>query len=299
MGKLQHRLEYGLYRAVETAALYLPESVLPGMADLLATLAFSALRVRRSVSLANLAAAFPGMSTEEHRALCRAAYRHFCRAMLEFFRLQRWRPEQLNRRVQIARPELFRQCLVEHPGGVVLVSGHLGNWEPALAYIARFVRPVTAVMRRLNNPGVDARMVAVRRRWGTELIYSRHALRGGLRALWQGRVLAMLADQDAGPGGIFVPFLGRPASTAAGPAWLALKSGAPLLFAACLRQPKGTFRLELVPIADHHSDRDASRALEAVTRRYTAILEDFVQRYPEQYFWLHRRWKTRPPTTDP
>ncbi len=296
MGGVPQRLEYVLYRMAERLALGLPESCLPRAADLLSVVAFHGLQVRRAVCLSNLAVAFPGMPLRQRQALARAAYRHFCRLVLEFFKLQRWEPEQLKRRLHVATPEPFRRFLQEFSGGVVLVSGHLGNWEPALAYLAHFVRPTTAVMQRIKNPGVDARMAAVRRRWGTELVYSRGALRAGSRALKQGRLLAVLADQDAGTRGLFVSFLGRPASTPPGPAWLALKYRAPLLFAASIRQPNGLYRLELVPLATDYPDRPFRGALEALTYRYAMVLEQYVHRYPEQYFWLHRRWKTRLPT---
>ena len=122
----------------------------------------------------------------------------------------------------------------------------------------------------------------------------RHSLREILKALRQKKFVAILADQDAGHSGLFVNFMGRPAATAQGPAAFVLKTGAPILFVASLRQPGGRHLIESEALyfdnLPGHWNEDEK--LRHITQAWTAVLEKYVRRYPDHWFWMHRRWKT-------
>jgi Lauroyl/myristoyl acyltransferase len=156
------------------------------------------------------------------------------------------------------------------------------------------MNPVDFLVRPLSNPGTEALIARVRARAGVGCISTAEGTRGIYAALAAGRWVAILGDQDARRRGCFVPFLGQPASTAAGPARVALKSGAPIVMGFSVRRPDGRFDLEvrgpLVP-----PEPGAPGAVERLTALHAALLEERVRARPELWFWLHRRWKTRPP----
>jgi KDO2-lipid IV(A) lauroyltransferase len=156
---------------------------------------------------------------------------------------------------------------------------------------------VDFVVQALSNPGVDAMLARSRERAGVGTIPRGAGIRSVFQALRENRCVALVADQDARSGGVFVPFFGTLASTAVGPAELALRTGAPLIVGFATRQDDGRHVLELEPPLEVSEPRspDAARRL---TAAHTARLEARIRARPEPWFWLHRRWKTRPPATE-
>jgi len=179
--------------------------------------------------------------------------------------------------------------------GAVVASGHIGNWEVAGAAVASRGIQTDVVARGQRNRLFDEDINGTRRNFGLRVVPQSSATKGILRALRQGRVAGLVSDQDAGANGLFVDFFGWPASTARGPALFAVRTGAPLYLGLFVREPGfpqryvGTF--ELIE-TERTGDRDAD--VEALVAAYTRKLEEAVRRHPEQYFWYHRRWKTRP-----
>jgi KDO2-lipid IV(A) lauroyltransferase len=177
--------------------------------------------------------------------------------------------------------------------GVVLVSGHLGNHEIGAAALAARGIPLDGVAQRQANPLFDASLIAARERLGFHVIDRRHATRLGLKSLRRGHVLAFVADQNAGRAGIFVPFFGRLASTHRGAALFAVKAEAPLFLGTSLRKDNG-YEVRLHPI-EVSREGDLDDVVYRLTHAFTQRLEAVVRSAPEQYLWLHRRWRTRPP----
>jgi KDO2-lipid IV(A) lauroyltransferase len=177
--------------------------------------------------------------------------------------------------------------------GAVIVTGHLGNWEAAGAAVSQLGMPLAAVVKRQSNSRFDGLLVESRRRLGIEPIYMEEARVRMPDLIRSGVSVALVADQDARNRGIFVPFLGRPASTFRGPARLALQTGAPLFFGAAIREGDG-YRAVVEPVI---ADRNGPGAERELTRSWVERLEYRVRLHPEQYFWFHRRWKTVPETT--
>jgi KDO2-lipid IV(A) lauroyltransferase len=183
--------------------------------------------------------------------------------------------------------------------GVIIVTGHLGNWELAGSYVAARGVPLDVIVRRMANPLFDRFLNGTRERIGMRVVYDAEAVRRTPRALREGSAVAFLADQGVlGLASTFVPFFGRPAKTPRGPAVFALRFKAPVVFACALRKPNGRFvmHFEEVPVQDT-GDRDTD--VDAIVATYTATLERWVRRAPEQYFWQHRRWRRQPPGTPP
>jgi len=249
------------------------------------------LGLRRRVAQENLALAFPQWSAAERERVLREHYRELGRVAAEYAHLDR-----------LGRAPLG-EVFVETDGigvlealrgrGAILLSGHYSNFELMGAMLAR-LNPVDFLVKPLSNAGVERFIAARRAAAGVGCISTSEGTRGVYQALAAGRWVAILADQDAGRRGLFVPFFGSLASTAAGPARLALKTGAPIVMGFSVRRPDGRFDLQIeAPL--ELADPEAPEAVPRLTAHHVAVLETQVRARPELWFWLHRRWKTRPP----
>lgn len=276
----------GLSLAERLASL-LPARAAERLGGAMGQVAHRPLAVRRRTVESQIAAAFPDRPPSWAREVARACYRHFGREAALTLRASRAGRALLPGRVAGGEEALatFRRHVSPGSGSLV-VTGHLGNWELAGAFLAVAGLPVVAVVRR-QEPGFERRLAELRRRLGVASIPMEEATRALPRALDAGKTVALVADQHAGDRGVAVPFLGRPASTFRGPARLSLCLGAPLLFGALVREGEG-YRAVLEPVATPEPGPEAEGEL---TRRWVACLEEAVRRWPEQYLWLHRRWK--------
>jgi KDO2-lipid IV(A) lauroyltransferase len=175
--------------------------------------------------------------------------------------------------------------------GLIFVGGHIGNWEVGGAYLAARGIPIDVVVRRMTNPLFDTYLTETRQRMGVTVISDRDVVRRTARSLQEGRAVVFLADQGVKHlASTYVPFFGRPAKTPRGPAVFALRWNIPVIFGAALRQRSGKYRLSLEPVqVERTGDREAD--VDRVVARYTEILERYVRKAPEQYFWHHRRWR--------
>ena len=181
----------------------------------------------------------------------------------------------------------------------MIVTGHLGNWELGGSFVAARGCAINAVARGMQNPLFDRYLTETRQRLGVAVIHDSEAVRRVPRIVRDGGVVAFLVDQGAvGLASTWVPFFGRWAKTPRGPAVFALRLDAPLIFATAIRQPNGRYiiHFEDVPVT-RTGDREAD--VDAIVASYTNTLERWVRRYPEQYFWQHRRWKHQRPGTPP
>ncbi|HMI43526.1 MAG TPA: lysophospholipid acyltransferase family protein, partial [Gemmatimonadaceae bacterium] len=181
--------------------------------------------------------------------------------------------------------------------GAVLVTGHIGNWELAGAYVAARGIPLDAIVRGMANPLFDAYINHTREVIGMTVVHDSEAVRRTPRSLRAGRAVAFVADQGVmGLASTFVPFFGRPAKTPRGAAVFALRFDTPVVFVVALRQPNGRYRIVVERIeAPQTGDRD--KDVDAIVARFTQHLEKWVRAVPAQYFWQHRRWRRQPPDT--
>ena len=295
--KIQHAIEYILFRAIELSIQSLPAFLLKPFADFIAFIVFKIIKYRREVALDNLRHAFPEKSTDEHFRIAYHSCRHFVLLILEFMKLASWNEAQLEKIITIERTPAVEEMLEGAKGqGAIVVSGHFGNWEMAIAYLAsRFFEGATVIQQRQKNGLIDRHVADMRRRWGIKIIYSRGAVNNALTSLKKNQFLALLCDQDAGQRGAFVPFFGRMASTPVGAAVLHLRSKAPLFFGYSVRKGKFQYEGFVSPIEYRGNYQVNTENIEKITAAFTAQLEKFVRIYPEQYLWMHQRWKTARP----
>ena len=291
---LQHRLEYLGFRALVGTARVLPEAAALGLGERLGSLAAAALPSRRRVVDANLALAFPERSPAWRAEVARASWRHLGRESVATFRLGAASRADAMARTEVYGMEALREA-VASGRGAILVGGHIGNWEAGGAALAARGVAVEGVAFRQGNPLFEEDLVRNRARLGIQVVYRVDAPRAAVRAVREGRVPALVADQDARGSGIFVDFMGVPASTARGPAVFALRTGARLFLGSALARPGVPgWDLHLDPV-DVEPTGDLEADVRRLTEAHTRALERWVREVPEQYFWQHKRWRTRPP----
>lgn len=285
-----HLAEYAATRLIAGIFVGLPPGAASGLGRVLGVLSRAAGQ-RRAVAEQQLSASFPDRDADWVVATVRACYRHFGREVAEIARLFRFGTNGLSARLAVDPDAAEHVARMKAGCGTIVVTGHLGNWEVAGAYLSSLGVPVAAVVKRQSNGRFDAWLQESRRRAGVEPIYMEDAARAIPRLLKSGTSVAIVADQAAGGRGRIVTFLGRPASTYRGPALLALATGAPLVFGSLVRADT-EYRMTIDPC--EIPDRSAGEAAERermLTGSWVRRLEARVRETPAQYLWFHRRWK--------
>ena len=291
-----HKAEYAALRGVVAVLGSLDWRLAGTIGAHIAALGYRPLGIRRRVVERQIAAAFPGMSESGVRRIARKAYQHLGRASIEAAILPRLGRDAVLDLFEGSNFKVVEDAL-ERRRGLIFVTGHLGNWELGGAYIAARGVPIDVITRRMSNPLFDRYLTETRSRIGMNVVHDADAVRQTPRALRENRAVAFLADQGVlGLASTFVPFFGRPAKTPRGPAVFALRLRVPIVFGAAVRQPSGKYRLVFEPVEVEHTD-DREKDIDRIVANYTATLERWVRRYPEQYFWHHRRWKRQPADT--
>jgi len=289
-----HALETLLVQALARCVRALAWQGSLGLGERLGDLAHG-LGLRRGVAEDNLARAFPERSAGERATILRAHYRELGRVVAEYARLSELARAPRGRVFANVRGLEHFEAL--RGRGAILLTGHFGNFELGGAMLGQ-LHAVDVVVRPLSNPGVEALLARERERAGLTAIPADRGIRRVYESLRAGRWVAMVGDQDARHHGAFVPFLGRPASTALGPARIALATGAPILMGFVTREPDGRLILDVEPPLEV-DDPAAPDAALRLTALHTARLEAHVRERPEMWFWLHRRWKTKPQVAPP
>lgn len=313
--KTRNRLaDYAVYLAVR-ALVGVVQMVSPriayAVADFFAWLAFAAAKGRRRVALENVRAAFPELAADPAGAdrLVRAMYRHFMRASIELVLLPR-KLVMTNWRKHLVMADGGLPALL-HGRAVLIVTAHLGNWEMAGFAMGVFGFRTYAIARALDNPYLERFTLHFRQRTGQTILDKNKdypLITDVLKA--RGKV-ATLADQDAGPKGVFVDFFGRPASTHKAIALMAMEFDAVMVVMGVPRVNRADYpqrpdfdpgsplapmfyAVKCADVIDPREYADDPNAVKAITARYTSALEKLIREHPEQYFWLHRRWKHQP-----
>ena len=291
------RVVFGFVRAVMAALAALPLVVAVRVAAGIARLAYWCAPGLRRTGMTNLAIAFPDEPLAERRRILRESIANLGRMAAELAHLPRLTEADL-REMVVFEDEAWWAANVGAPrdtGGLIL-SGHFGNWE--LLVFAHGMRgyPVSMVHRAIANPLVDRWLNALRARAGTRLVRKRHAAGGVLKALHDRELLVLPFDQNSTRGlGVFVNFFGKPASTNSGIARLALRSGAPVVPVFIVREGRSArHRVHVLPIMYVQRTGDVESDVSRITQELSVLFEGMVRRHPEQWLWVHKRWKTRP-----
>ncbi len=293
--KLQHRLEALAASLVGGFVQLLPRSAALVLGRGLGRAWGAVDRRHLEVAVANLRASFPDWDETRLYATARGVYRHFGSILFDILWLEGRSAETYTRLMEFEGRENFEKA-VAAGRGVLYCTAHLGNWELYAAGHAILHERFGVLARPLDNPLLDARLCAFRTAWGNTVIYKRKALSRVIRLLREGRSVAVLLDQNVQrDDGIFIEFFGRPAATTTMAAALALKTGCALVPVHALLLPDGRYRMSYEPalqVDPNPKDRDVEIA--RLTQLLAAHSEAWIREHPEQWLWIHRRWKTQP-----
>ncbi len=250
-------------------------------------------RYRRRVIFYNLHNAFPEKKFGDLKKLIRPIYKNFIYLWLEFLQTEKLSENIIKDRININNLHVLKKALKKNKG-IILVSAHLGNFEWLSSILGILQLPVIAVAKKQKNRYVNQFLMDLRQKFGTQIVYKREVLKQGLKALKNNQILGLISDQNAGKKGVFIDFFNQPASTVNGPAIFYLRTKAPLIAIYLIRKDYACFDLfaEEIQLSENLKLNDDN--IRNITQAYTANLEKWVRKYPEQYFWMHRRWKTKP-----
>jgi KDO2-lipid IV(A) lauroyltransferase len=296
---LSHRAEYYSLRATVAALRVLPWETAGRIGARLGALGYRPFGIRKHVVERQIAGAFPEWPAGKVKRVALASYRHLGRSAIETALLDSLGKEGLLKLVESVEGWHHVEQVMSKGLGAILVTGHIGNWELAGAYVAARGIPIDVIAREMANPIFDKYLNSTREGIGMVVVKDTDAVKRTPRSLRAGRAVAFVADQGVmGLASTFVPFFGRPAKTPRGAAVFALRFNVPVLFVVALRKPNGKYRIVVEPIeAKQTGDREQD--VDAIVARFTQVLEKWVRVVPEQYFWQHRRWRRQPPDTPP
>jgi len=257
-------------------------------------LAFLLPMSRKAVALDNLIQSFgPEMNKEGAKRLLRKVYIHFGQMFLEVPHAVRLNPRNVHRYVTFESEEHLLDALKKEKG-VFALTGHLGNWEIESTAVAMRFGNLAVVARPMDFEPLERLVIDLRSRYGTEIIPKQRSMRKLLTSLRANKIIGILLDQNVDwYEGVFVNFFGRPACTNKGLALVALKTGAPVVPIFSAKAKDGRYRIMIGKEIDLIRTGDKLRDVEENTALFTSIIERHIREHPDQWFWFHKRWKTK------
>jgi KDO2-lipid IV(A) lauroyltransferase len=297
---MRFRLEYALVWCVVKGIGLLPRPIARALGIALGQLVYLLHSKLRRVGLRNLTLAFPDLPNSQRKRILRGVFTSLGRQLAEVCLFPRYTRDNVSEVVIYDGFENFDRAFACGKG-VLFLTAHLGGWELSAFAHSLYGHPLSFLMRSLDNPYLDRMMRDYRTLHGNQTIDKDDPTRGLLRALKAGKVVGFLMDTNmTPPQGIFANYFGIPACTASGLARMALRTDAPVVPGFTLWDPRlRKYKLRFDPALTLIRTGDQEADIAANTQLFTKVIEDFVRRYPDQWLWVHRRWKTRPPGEPP
>jgi len=248
------------------------------------------LGIRKKVTLENIKKAYPELSLTRQKEIAKKAYSNLGTVFSEMLYLRFAYFKKIGKHISASNPVLFQDSLKENRG-LIVVAGHFANWEWLALGGALILKKNFAIVRKNIQTSFTERFLEkMRVRTGNTLINAGD-IRGMYRWLQNRGCIALLADQSAPGESTRVEFFGQNVPTFEGPARLALRTRATLLFAECLRKENGDYLITFYSVPYDDLFGDSSENIHELTSRHTRILEESIRRHPDQWLWQHRRWK--------
>jgi KDO2-lipid IV(A) lauroyltransferase len=248
----------------------------------------------RLITIHNLTCAFPEKNMAEIITIAKGVYRTMGIVAAEFFDIPSLTKDNIADLVEFEGLEQCKKAL-EKNRGILMFGAHFGNWELAAVTISLLLKPGVVIYRPLDNPTLDNLVIHVRSSTGNIPVPKERAMRQMLRSIKRNEILGILIDQNvAWQEGVFVDFFGRPACTTNGLALLALHTEAPVVPAYMFRLANGKYRMVIKEEMNVIRTGDEDEDILINTQNFTKVIEDTVRKYPDQWLWIHQRWKTKP-----
>ena len=284
-------MQYKFVMFMSWLVCHTPYKLVMGAGWVLGQLYYLLIKKQRERAVAQVMPALE-LTEPEARRLIRASFVNLARNVLEILYMPKLNEQNFHKYIEIDHLERMTNALAEG-NGVVVLTGHIGTWEWLSAAFTMNGLPVTAIAKNQPNMQYTNALNDLRKTINVE-IFSRGTseLLAAAKALKKGKILGFLADQDAGPKGAFLPFLGKMASTPMGPAVFACKFNAPVLPAFILRQPNGMHKVVIGEVMRYEDTGDTDKDLFNFTAKMTAIMEKVIRENPTQWLWFQKRWNT-------
>ncbi|MCJ7552822.1 MAG: lysophospholipid acyltransferase family protein [Ignavibacteriaceae bacterium] len=288
---MKNRLEYILFISFSfffrIIGLYLSRR----FAVVIAIIFYFLIPIRKEVTIDNLTNAFSELNKKQIRKIAFGAYRSFAITLVEILFTPSISKKQMIDEVKCSNVKLISQKFKEG-NGVILLSAHFGNWE----YIANSIalqsdKKFTVIVKPLRNNLVSDWMNKMRTKWNNDVVFLGVSIRQIYNVLREKNIVALVADQRGPEDSIKLDFFGRKTSVLVGPAALALKTGAPIIYGISIRQKDYSYKVDLVEISTDNLPDDNNDKIEELSKRHLKYLESVIKQYPEQWLWMHNRWK--------
>ena len=258
---------------------------------ILALVFFYLIPIRKKTVIENLSLSFPDFSRQKINKIAFICYRSFAITLIEILAIPWLSKNEMEKMIQCENAHFIKEKHDEGKG-VILLSAHFGNWEYiALSVSLQIGIPFYVVIKPQRNPYVTRWLEEVRTKWINKVIQSGISIRQVYKEILNKNIVAMVADQRGPSDGLKLDFMGRQALFFTGPAVLAVKTGAPVLYGIPVRQKDYSYRAKIVEISKENLPEDEKGKVTEITIRLKEHLEGFIREFPEQWFWMHKRWK--------
>jgi KDO2-lipid IV(A) lauroyltransferase len=289
--KTKHIVEYIFFQATAFIVQLLPLYLVHKTGFALARLAYPLLKSRRNVALQNLRYAFPEMGESKRRQIAFQSFQSVSVTFLELLWYPNFTKNGIKQRVQIENIELLKQ-LQEKKKGIIFLTAHYGSWELATQAIAVYSdAPVYTIAKPQSNLLVDRIITRWRELFGLKIVAMGISVREILKTLQEGGIVALAADQSAPKESVAADFFGRKVPTFQGPAIFSLKTDAPIILGCTVRQKDGNYTMRLVHVPSDDLNGVSDESILELTRRQVQMTEAIIRQHPEQWMWMHKRWK--------
>jgi KDO2-lipid IV(A) lauroyltransferase len=288
---MQDRIEYILFVSLSFIVRLLGLNLSRRISYLLALFFYFIVPIRKKTVKENLQKAFPAYSKSKINKIAFGSYLSFCITLVEILYLPGISKSELKSSVLYTDIPLIREKYNEGKG-IIFLGAHFGNWEYiAITVALQLDIPITVIVKSQRNTLVTNWLDTMRVKWGNKIVPLGISIRQVYKELKEKRIVAMVADQRGPAEGIRINFMGRKASVFVGPAMLALKTGAPILFGVTIRQPDYSYRTAIEIINTDDLPEEEELKIAELSQRHVAVLEKYIKQYPEQWLWMHKRWK--------
>ena len=288
---MKNYLEYSLFLILAGIVRLLGLKISRRLSILIAFMFYYIVPIRKKVTLKNLRKAFPEYSESQIKNIAFGSYKSFSITLVEMLFIPFMTREQIENAIYCENAELVKKYY-ERNNGLIVLSGHFGNWEYiALSVSAKINIPFHVVVKSQRNPFVNAYLNRGRTRWINKIVPLGASIRKIYAELKAKNIVAMVADQRGPQEGMRVNFFGQQSSIYPGPAMLAIKTGAPILFGLTIRQPDYSYNAQISEISTENLPVDEEKQIQEVSQRHMAYLESVIRKHPEQWLWMHNIWK--------
>ncbi|HCM41936.1 MAG TPA: hypothetical protein DIS66_01280 [Candidatus Omnitrophica bacterium] len=290
---------YGLARAIGAFFYIFPRPLLLAFAQALGTFVYLILPKHRNEVIRNLTTAFgKEKSSAGISQLAQGVFQNLAQTGFEVLQFPKWKKYPLEEIIEFGNAADRYGTLLAEGKGLITITSHIGNWELLGGIPSMKGFKSKAIARRLRYPRFQSWVESLRHSIGVELIYRDDSPKKIFQCLKSGEALGLLPDQDiAGLKGVFVDFFGKPAHTSIAPVKLSLTTGAPIACVFLVRLPKNKYKIIFKDVIRPIIENSEAEALQKYTALWMRDIEDVIRQYPDQWGWMHNRWKTQPPSS--